>query len=66
MIMDVDGFAGVYPSRLHGLRHLSTMSSDSANDTLALSRADVGVQGATDTARGAADMVLTESDLVGV
>jgi H+-transporting ATPase len=72
MIMDADGFAGVYPEhkyeivkRLQGLGHLCAMTGDGANDAPALSRANVGiaVEGATDAARGAADIVLTEPGL---
>jgi H+-transporting ATPase len=72
MILDADGFAGVFPEhkyeivkRLQGLGHLCGMTGDGANDAPALSRANVGiaVEGATDAARGAADIVLTEPGL---
>ncbi|EDR02588.1 plasma membrane H+-transporting ATPase [Laccaria bicolor S238N-H82] len=72
MIVDADGFAGVFPEhkyeivkRLQGLGHLCAMTGDGANDAPALSRANVGiaVEGATDAARGAADIVLTEPGL---
>lgn len=72
MIMDADGFAGVFPEhkyeivkRLQNLGHLCAMTGDGANDAPALSRANVGiaVEGATDAARGAADIVLTEPGL---
>ncbi|VDC04710.1 unnamed protein product [Peniophora sp. CBMAI 1063] len=72
IIMDADGFAGVFPEhkfeivkRLQGLGHLCAMTGDGANDAPALSRANVGiaVEGATDAARGAADIVLTEPGL---
>ncbi|KAF8594457.1 plasma-membrane proton-e [Ceratobasidium sp. AG-I] len=72
MILDADGFAGVFPEhkyeivkRLQGLGHLCAMTGEGANDAPALSRANVGiaVEGATDAARGAADIVLTEPGL---
>jgi H+-transporting ATPase len=72
MIMDADGFAGVFPEhkyeivkRVQALGHLCAMTGDGANDAPALSRANVGiaVEGATDAARGAADIVLTEPGL---
>ncbi|KAJ7130947.1 hypothetical protein C8R46DRAFT_1327780 [Mycena filopes] len=72
LIMDADGFAGVLPEhkydivkRLQGLGHLCAMTGDGANDAPALSRANVGiaVEGATDAARSAADIVLTEPGL---
>jgi len=72
MILDADGFAGVFPEhkyeivkRLQGLGHLVAMTGDGANDAPALSRANVGiaVEGATDAARGAADIVLVEPGL---
>ncbi|KAJ6450310.1 hypothetical protein C8R47DRAFT_1261546 [Mycena vitilis] len=72
LIMVADGFAGVLPAhkydivkRLQGLGHLCAMTGDGANDAPALSRANVGiaVEGATDAARAAADIVLTEPGL---
>ncbi|KAK4683590.1 H+-transporting ATPase, partial [Tremellales sp. Uapishka_1] len=72
MIMDADGFAGVFPEhkfeivkRIQAMGHLVAMTGDGANDAPALSRANVGiaVEGATDAARGAADIVLTEPGL---
>ncbi|EFI27078.1 plasma membrane ATPase [Coprinopsis cinerea okayama7 len=72
MIMDADGFAGVFPEhkyeivkRVQALGHLCAMTGDGANDAPALSRANVGiaVEGSTDAARGAADIVLTEPGL---
>ncbi|THH19797.1 hypothetical protein EUX98_g8705 [Antrodiella citrinella] len=72
VILDADGFAGVFPEhkyeivkRLQGLGHLYAMTGDGANDAPALSPANVGiaVEGATDAARGATDIVLTEPGL---
>ena len=72
MILDADGFAGVFPEhkyeiikRLQGLDHFCAMTGDGANGAPTLSRANVGiaVEGATDAARGAADIVLTEPSL---
>lgn len=72
MILKADGFAGVFPEhkfeivkRLQALGHLTAMTGDGANDAPALSRANVGVavEGATDAARGAADIVLIEPGL---
>jgi len=73
MIMDVDGFAGVFPEhkfeigkRLQGFGNLCAITGDGANDTPALSRANVGiaVKGTTDAAHGAAYIVLTEPGLL--
>ncbi|CUA74381.1 plasma membrane H+-transporting ATPase [Rhizoctonia solani] len=72
MIMDADGLAGVFREhkyeivkRLQGLGHLCAMTGDGANDAPALSRANIsiGVESATDAARGAADILLTEAGL---
>ena len=71
-MIDADGFAGVFPEHkyeivkhLQGLGHLCTMTGDGANDVPTLSRANVGiaVEGATDAAHGAADIVLTKPGL---
>ncbi|KAJ3963941.1 hypothetical protein EV361DRAFT_982279 [Lentinula raphanica] len=74
IIMNADGFAGVFPEYTHeivkhlqglGHWHLCAIAGDGANDVPALSRTTVGiaVEGATDAARGAADIILTEPDL---
>ncbi|KAJ3823815.1 hypothetical protein F5880DRAFT_1649333 [Lentinula raphanica] len=72
MIMDADDFVGVFPEHEYeivkcpqALGLLCAMTGDGANDALAFSRANVGiaVEGTTDTARGAADIILTEPGL---
>ncbi|KAJ3862007.1 putative plasmamembrane-ATPase [Lentinula novae-zelandiae] len=72
MIVDADGFAGVFPEHkyknvkcLQGLGHLCAMTGIGANDAPALSLANIGIaiKGATDAACGAADIVLTEPGL---
>ncbi|CAM0871308.1 unnamed protein product [Alopecurus aequalis] len=72
LIEQADGFAGVFPEhkyeivkRLQSRKHICGMTGDGVNDAPALKVADIGiaVADATDAARGASDIVLTEPGL---
>ncbi|XP_017219110.1 ATPase 9, plasma membrane-type isoform X2 [Daucus carota subsp. sativus] len=72
LIETADGFAGVFPEhkyeivkKLQERKHICGMTGDGVNDAPALKKADIGiaVADATDAARGASDIVLTEPGL---
>ena len=71
-IEQAEGFAEVFPEHkfkivreLQSRGHIVGMTGDGVNDAPALKQADMGiaVSGATDAARAAADLVLTEAGL---
>jgi len=72
LCFNADGFAQVFPEHkylivecLRELGYKTGMTGDGVNDAPALKRADVGiaVQGATDAARAAGDIILTQPGL---
>ncbi|XP_014509164.1 plasma membrane ATPase 4 [Vigna radiata var. radiata] len=72
LIEKADGFAGVFPEhkyeivkKLQDRKHICGMTGDGVNDAPALKKADIGiaVADATDAARSASDIVLTEPGL---
>jgi plasma-membrane proton-efflux P-type ATPase len=74
-LASVDGFAEVYPQdkytvvqRLQAAGHVTGMTGDGVNDAPALRAAEVGiaVSTATDVAKGAASVVLTEAGLTNI
>ncbi|RWW11141.1 hypothetical protein GW17_00025272 [Ensete ventricosum] len=72
LIEKADGFAGVFPEhkyeivkKLKERKHICGMTGDGVNDAPALKKADIGiaVSDATDAARSASDIVLTQPGL---
>jgi len=75
LLAGVDGFAEVYPEdkyivveELQAAKHVTGMTGDGVNDAPALRQAEVGVavSTATDVAKGAASVVLTEPGLTNI
>jgi H+-transporting ATPase len=75
LITRADGFAEVYPEdkyvvvqHLQAASHVTGMTGDGVNDAPALRQAEVGiaVSSATDVAKGAASVVLTEPGLTNI
>jgi plasma-membrane proton-efflux P-type ATPase len=75
LLADADGFAEVFPEdkyivvqHLQAAGHVTGMTGDGVNDAPALRQAEVGiaVSTATDVAKGAASVVLTEPGLTNI
>jgi magnesium-transporting ATPase (P-type) len=75
LLSSTDGFAEVYPEdkylvvkHLQAVGHITGMTGDGVNDAPALRQAEVGiaVSTATDVAKGAASVVLTEPGLANI
>jgi magnesium-transporting ATPase (P-type) len=75
LLAGADGFAEVYPEdkyivvqHLQAAGHVTGMTGDGVNDAPALRQAEVGiaVSTATDVAKGAASVVLTEPGLINI
>jgi H+-transporting ATPase len=75
LLAGADGFAEVYPEdkyivvqHLQAAGHITGMTGDGVNDAPALRQAEVGiaVSSATDVAKGAASVVLTEAGLTNI